>query len=773
MSLVPPALNRVAFLGNHPPRLCGLATFTADLRSAVAHVAPDVECLTVAMTDNAGPYTYPPEVRLEVPDADFRAYGRAADFLNEINVDVLSVQHEYGIFGGADGELVLELLQRVRMPVAVTLHTVLERPTKGQRRVMDEILRRAARVVVMGRHSRAILERVHGVAAERVALIPHGIPETPFLDSHMHKVALGVEGRTVLLTFGLLSPGKGIEHAIRAMPAIVARRPDALYLVVGATHPNLKRREGEAYRMGLQRLAQRLGVTDHVRFVDDFVDLPMLTRAVAAADIYLTPYLNEAQSVSGTLAYSFGMGKAVVSTPYWHAAELLGDGRGILVPFGESAPIADAVLGLLDDPPRLLAMRQAAYRLGRQFVWPRIGERYLDVFRAARLEKPGRTSSAPSSTAHPALAAPAERRAELPAVTLRPLAHLVDSTGVAQHAVHGVAERAHGYCLDDNARGLILATLLPRDSETEGSLSAERLFSCTAAFVQHAWNGQAGRFRNFMAYDRRWLDESGSEDSHARAVWALGTVIRCAGEARHRAWAQGLIEPAVESLVDFTSPRAWAFGLLGIVDYLIARPEDRHFVRRQRLLAERLSDHLQRARGPGWTWFEDVLAYDNARLPQALVAAGRQASRDDWQESGLEALDWLRDVQTAAAGHFRPIGSQGFWRRGEPRPMFDQQPLDAQASVEAYLEAWRSTRSLRWLTEARRAFDWFLGANDLGEPLYDVATGACFDGLLCDRVNGNQGGESTLAFILATVEMRAALADASHPDPQEAAKTAW
>ena len=336
--------------------------------------------------------------------------------------------------------------------------------------------------------------------------------------------------------------------------------------------------------------------------------------------------------------------------------------------------------------------------------------------------------------------------------------------------MHTVVDRAHGYCLDDNARGLMLATLLP--GEAGRVLSSEELFARTAAFVQHAWNGAAGRFRNFMSYDRRWLDEVGSEDSHARAVWALGAVVRHAREPGSRAWAHGLLEKSIEPIPDFTSPRAWAFALLGLVDYLTVRPEDLRFVGLREVLANRLCDHLRSNRRPGWTWFEDVLSYDNARLAQAVIATGRQANRADWQGDGLEALEWLCGVQTADVGHFRPIGSNGFWCRDGDRAVFDQQPLEAGASVAACLESWRATHSLRWLTEARRAFDWFLGANDLGESLYDPATGGCHDGLLCDRVNGNQGGESVLAFLLAAVEMSAALASAARTGIHDSVKTA-
>lgn len=766
-------LHRIAFLGNHAPRICGLATFTGDLRSAVAGAVPDAECFVLAMTDAAVSYAYPPEVWLDIAEDDLQSYDRAAGFLNDVNADILCVQHEYGIFGDADGERVLALLGRATMPVVATLHTVLDRPTPGQFRVMQELVRRAGRLVVMTRRAQRILNEVHGVSPERVTVIPHGIPETPVeLPPAAHKAEFDAVGRTVLLTFGLLSPGKGIEQAIRAMPAIVATRPDVLYLVLGATHPNILRREGEAHRESLKRLAGQLGVTDHVRFLDRFVDLPTLTRAIAAADIYLTPYLNEAQSVSGTLAYSFGMGKAVVSTPYWHAVELLAEGRGVLVPFADPAAIAAAVVGLLADPERLLAMRETAYALGREMRWSRIGARYREVFEQARLEAFRHRRHIPRMPAAIMRAAGAvalpQRDARVtslhagaaPPAKLTHLARLLDPTGIAQHARRAIVDRAHGYCLDDNARGLILATLLGPDAAAPADL-----FGNTAAFVQHAWDAGAGRFRNFMAYDRSWLEAAGSDDSHGRAVWALGTVAARAEDPSHRAWAYGLLERAAPPVLALTSLRAWAFALLGVVETLAVRPEDLRLKRLRTQLAERLYDHLRGSRRPGWTWFEDVVSYDNARLPQALMAAGHQAGKAAWVASAIEALDWLCRIQRAEAGHFRPIGSEGFWRRDADRAAFDQQPLEASATVGACLTAWRSTGNGDWLTEAQRAFAWFLGDNDLGQPLHDAATGGCRDGLLCDRVNENQGAESTLAFLMATIELRAALAEASpHPD---------
>jgi glycosyltransferase involved in cell wall biosynthesis len=785
-----PQLNRIAFLGSFPPRACGIATFTADLRTGVARAAPDAACFVAAMTDSAGPYEYPPEVRLDVSESDPGAYARAAALLNDLNADVLCLQHEYGIFGGPDGSMLLRLLERVRMPVITTLHTVLERPSIGQRRVLEEIIRHSIRLVVMTRRSRDTLHALHGVPNERIALIPHGIPDTPFLDPAAHRGEIAAAGRTVLLTFGLLSPGKGIEHAIQALPAIVARHPEVLYYVVGATHPNLRRREGEAYRRGLSALAAELGVAEHLRLSDRFIDLPKLTRVIAAADIYLTPYVNEEQSVSGTLAYSFGMGKAVVSTPYFHATELLADGRGVLVPFRDPPALAEAVLRLLDDPARMRAMQRAAYAVGREFVWPRIGERYLEVFGEARedaaayrlgLQRGAVVSPRPValvSASGPSKASPVASSAaaggaapaELPTVRFGHLSNLLDSTGIAQHATHAVPDRAHGYCLDDNARGLLLAALLPRLPSRERR--PDSLGTRTAAFVQHAWNGQKGRFRNFMSYDRRWLEDVGSEDSHGRALWALGALAAATEEKPERSWSAALLEEAAAAAETFRSPRAWAFSILGLTEYLRARPEDRRLGRLRAELCQHLCASLPE-RGAEWLWFEDVLTYDNARLPQALIMAGLQAKNPEWGAAGRDSLEWLCNVHRAESGHFRPIGSNGFWRRGGPRARFDQQPLEAAAAVSACLAAWQESRSLRWLAEARRAYEWFTGSNDLGEPLIDAQTGACCDGLLCDRVNANQGAESTLAFLLATVEMRIAHADVIQPKPDETARAAW
>lgn len=733
---------KLAFLGNYPPRRCGIATFTRDLRQAVADLLPDHGCPVLSVTDPGREYDYPPEVRFEIPETDVQSYLRAADFLSLTCTDVLCVQHEFGIFGGPAGSHVIGLLRRARVPTVTTLHTILEKPDPAQAQVFKELIECSTRLVCMSEKGRHILSEIHGVPNEKIAVIPHGIPDVPFIDPAFHKDQFGVSGRPVLLTFGLLSPGKGIEHAIEALPAIVRRHPQVVYLILGATHPNLVREQGETYRLSLERLAQKLGVAENVMFVNRYVTSEELNDYIGAADIYLTPYLNEAQITSGTLAYCFGAGKAVVSTPYWHAAELLADSRGHLVPFQDPDAIARAVNELLDDETTRHAMRKQAWLLGRDMIWPEVAKSYLKVFEEAREAAAARPRATPPVTL-------GKDRGDLPSWRLDHLGRMTDGTGVFQHACHTVPWFDHGYCTDDNARALLFTTLLEELNE-HGSESL-RIQSAAAAFLQHAWNPETSRFRNFMSFDRRWLEESGSEDSHGRALWALGGVVGRSRQAGLRAWAAELFERSMAPVEDFTSPRAWAFAILGLDDYLRTLSGDLHAGR----LRETLADRLATLQGGDWPWFEPILSYDNARLCQALILSGRSTGNEKILRRGLETLQWLVAEQTGTGGCFRPIGSEGFWKCGGEKAAFDQQPVEAAATVGACLEAHTATGDDFWRQEAARAFEWFLGRNDLDLPLYDATTGGTRDGLHPNRANENQGAESTLSFLLALAEMKA------------------
>jgi glycosyltransferase involved in cell wall biosynthesis len=747
-------IRRVALLGNHLPRRCGIATFTTHLSDAITAGFPDLDCLVLAMNDAGGRHCYPPRVRFEIAERDIASYQRAADFLNVNLVDVICVQHEYGIFGGKAGGHVLTLLRELRMPIVTTLHTILATPNAHQRAAMDELTDLSERLVVMSAQGAALLREVHGVPDRKIDLIPHGIPAGPA--QHGSKDHLGVEGKVVILTFGLLSPDKGIEYVIGALPTILARRPDVVYIVLGATHPHIIERQGETYRLMLEQKAETLGVASSIIFHNRFVSQGELAEFLAAADIYVTPYLQPAQSTSGTLAYAVGAGKAVISTPYQYACELLAEGRGLLVPWRDSDAIAREVLDLLGDEPKQQLLRERAAAHGRTMMWPAVAGRYVQSFRRARAEHADRRHAAFQ-------AKPIAARPGLPALTLDHLRLMTDDTGLLQHAAFSVPRYEEGYCLDDNARALLLMALVEEEG-TEDPKAVRGLTSRYLAFVSHAFDKAHGRFRNFMSYTRRWLEACGSEDSHGRALWALGAVVGRSGDPGRQSLGSALFHTALPAATGFTSPRAWAFTLLGIEEYLGAFQGDSGVESVRKVLADRLLEMFRRVSGPGWPWFEDRVTYSNARLPQALLVAGSGMACDDMIAIGVRSLDWLASIQCSSDGCFAPIGSSGHFERGAAMAPFDQQPVEACAMVSACLAARRVTRDPRWGERARSTFAWFLGQNHLQQPLYDAATGGCRDGLHADRPNENQGAESTLSFLLALVEMRsAARADVTPP----------
>jgi len=741
-------VRKIAFVGDHLPRKCGIATFTSDLLAAVAAAHPQSQCFCVSVNDIKGGYDYPEVVRFEIEEQDLSSYLRAADFLNISNVDIVCLQHEFGIYGGPAGGHILAFLRELRMPVVTTLHTILREPRPDQRRVMQELISLSTRLVVMVERGRQMLLDIYHAPPEKIDLISHGIPDVGFVDPTYFKDQFGVEGKVVLLTFGLLAPNKGIEYMLNALPQILTEFPDVVYIVLGATHPNELREHGEAYRVSLEMLAKKNKVEKNVIFYNDFVDLENLKAFIGAADLYITPYLNEAQITSGTLAYTFGAGKAVISTPYWHAAELLAEDRGVLVPFGDAPAIAREVLALLGDDTRRHAMRKNAYRIGREMVWSNVAQLYMRSFESSRLE------GAALSRKFLVTKTLDQRPRELPELKLNHLSRMTDSTGVFQHAIFGVPNFSEGYCTDDNARAFILAVLL---GELEEEPERARAIATTcAAFLHHAFDTKSQRFHNLMSFDRRWLDDQGSEDSQGRALWALGVAVGRSPLRCFQMIAGQLFALALPALTDFTSPRAWAFGLIGIHEYLRRLSGDSLVNQTRETLTCRLMKLYEQSVKPGWCWFEDELSYDNAKLAHALILSGHATGQPAVFERGLEALRWLNDLQISENGHFRPIGSNGFYRRGGPRAHFDQQPIEAQAMVSACLEAYRATADTWWYEQAERAFDWFIGWNDLGLELYSPESGGCGDGLHVDRVNGNQGAESTLAFLLSLTEMRLA-----------------
>jgi glycosyltransferase involved in cell wall biosynthesis len=714
---------RIALIGSFAPRKCGIATFTTDIFEKLREYHPEIVVDVHALDDPRTPLVYE-GVAGTIASDDPEAYVEAARRINESGVDAIWLQHEYGIFGGLDGEMVVPFVDRLAAPLVLTLHTVLSEPSERQRAILRHLVTRASRIMVMSRHSRDLLEKDYGAPARILEVIDHGAPDRPFGRQDEFKSRLGLTGRKVLMTFGLLGPGKGLEHAIRALPAIVARHPETLYRIVGATHPNLVARDGEAYRDKLVGLAQELGVARHVAWDNRFLDTPELLDQLEACDIYLTPYPGLQQSTSGTLSYAVALGKAVVSTPYVHARELLAQDVGTVIEANSSDAIAHAVNGLLDAPGAMAAMQQRAYARGRETIWPRFADASARLVAGALAAAPRE----PALTALPGLSA---------------VLAMSDGTGMLQHSIGVVPDRRHGYCLDDNARALMLLNV------AQGLSAAERMkwSLAYAAFVQSAWNPDLGRFRNFMRFDRSWCEDEGSEDSNGRGVWALGQTYERSPDEGLTQWALGLYDEVLKSIAPLGSPRAIAFTMLGACAVL--RRDAAHEASRR--LVERGGDFLMRLLGagrrPDWAWFEAVLGYDNPRLSQALIEAGMALGREDWTGAGLETLEWICGQQVSAKGQFRPIGSESFHREHSYLP-FDQQPLEAQAAIEAVQSAWHATGAAFWMEHAKVAWRWFFGGNDRGAVLADMATGRCRDGVTPRGANANCGAESILAFQL-------------------------
>jgi len=746
-----PLPTRIAFIGNYLPRQCGIATFTTDLCNAVAAEYGTERLFAIPVNDPESSYQYPERVRLELEQEDLRSYERAAEFLNFNGNDLVCLQHEYGIYGGASGSHILTLLRKLKMPLVTTLHTVLRDPDRDQRAVLEEIVWLSDRLVVMTELAAKLLREVYAVPSDKIDIIPHGVPDMPFMDPNFFKDKFGTEGKSVLLTFGLLSPNKGIENVIRALPAILARHPNVVYIVSGVTHPHIRRREGERYREHLQAIAAELGVSDHLILNNRFVSAEELVENVGAADIYITPYLQEEQVVSGTLAIALGAGKAIISTPYWHAKELLAEKRGVIVPFANPNAISEAVIALLENDAERHAMRKRAYLYSRNTTWPNTARAYMASFQRARFER----------SLHPRAALQNEAAMDnvdrLPALNTNHLLTMTDDTGMLQHAIITVPNTAEGYTTDDNARALIVSVLLDESDKRPASQEYSRLSQRYLAFLWLAFNTDTGRFRNFLGYDRTWLEKVGSDDSHGRALWSLGRVLGISQNAGLRAAAGRLFEAAVPATLSFTSPRAWAYSILGMQAYLDWFPGDRAIQGVRNTLANRLLDIYERSHSEKWKWFEKSLSYSNARLSQALILAGWRSDNQRMIEAGMDSLKWLvAEQHLGDEDIFVPIGSNGFFIEGNGKARFDQQPVEACATVSACLEVYRLTEERQWYDEAQQVFRWFSGKNDLQAPLYDATTGGCRDGLHPDRVNENQGAESTLSFLMALLEIQAA-----------------
>ena len=746
-------INSVAVIGNYLPRQCGIATFTTDLVEGLSAEAPDINCWAVAMNDKPEGYNYPDNVRFEVNQNKLIDYGIAAQFINISQTDIVCVQHEYGLFGGPAGSHLLKLLSDLRMPVVTTLHTILKDPAPEYRDVMCKLAGLSDKLVVMSRKAVEFLKDIYAVPEEKIAFIHHGIPDTPFIDSSFNKDKFDVEGKRVLLTFGLLSPNKGIENVLQALPAVLIKHPDVIYIILGATHPHILKMHGDKYRIMLQQLVRKLHVGEHVIFQNRFVALRELCEFLGIADIYVTPYLDEAQITSGTLAYAMGTGKAIVSTPYWYATEMLAEGRGQIVPFRNPGAMADQIIRLLDNDNERHAMRKKAYTFSRDAVWKAVSRKYLQIFNEVRQNR----IQSPRPRYYYVENLKAITNFELPEVKLDHLKDMTDDTGILQHAKYAIPDRSHGYCTDDNARALLVAAMGQKLLSPNG-FEFDRLGSRYLAFLLYAFNPKNGRFRNFMTYSRQWMEKTGSEDAHGRALWCLGKSVSFLDDPGQLAMSTTLFSQAIGAAENFHSPRAVAYCLVGMDAYLCKFAGDSEVRRIRETLAGRLFDQFYDHETDDWPWPEDALNYANGKLPHALILSGHRMQRKDMTDMGLKSLKWLVSIQTED-NHFVPIGSNGWHEKGGPRARFDQQPVEAKDMVEACVEAFYITRDQSWFENAVMCFNWFLGHNDLNMSLYDPKTGGCRDGLMADGINQNQGAESSLAWLLSLMTLQKLYAD--------------
>jgi glycosyltransferase involved in cell wall biosynthesis len=723
---------RTAIVSTYPPRSCGIGTFAADVRATLLGVA-DIEQVDVVAVLNEPSRPQRRALLSTIGQAVRGDYIRTARMLGRLDVDVVLLQHEYGIFGGVDGEYVLSFAEALAQPLVVTLHTVLSEPTKHQLAVLTELCEQAELVIVMTDTARRLLVECGACTEDKVRVVPHGAPArlTARASAIPNGPTSGPYARTndrfLLSTFGLISPGKGLETVIEALPSMIEQHPELVYVIAGRTHPDVSHREGERYRLMLERRVQELDLTEHVEFDDRFLSINDLSDLLAATDVFVTPYRNREQIASGALTFAIAAGCGIVSTPYWYAQDMLASGAGRLVPFDDAAALADAVLEYVEQPEALAAARAEARRVGSSLGWPAVAAATAGVLREARDLAPHRR---PVGVA------------DLRLTSLRTdhVLTLVDDVGIVQHAHGIIPNRDSGYCVDDVARLAVVSLELARRGNEQAWTS---ILYRALAFLSAA-EGEGG-MRNFMSYDRSWLDEPHMGDHVGRTVSALGEILATA-------WIPAVVDPTrrllgrlVGALEGDVSLRTAAYAVLGLarLDNDRLDPEARRLLER---LVQQLADAYESNASDEWSWFENKLTYDNARLSQALVAGGSALGRDDLVDLGLESLRWLGDESGLDGDMLRLTGHHGR-RRDEAAPGGgDEQPLDAAAFVEAELTAFAVTRDAEHGVRARRAFEWFLGRNHLQRPLYDFATGGCSDGLGSEALNANEGAESTLAF---------------------------
>lgn len=732
-------MKKIALIGNYPPRKCGIATFTHDLNTGIKKNG--VKTAVVAINDGLNKYAYSPDVVFEIEQNELAAYINAASYLNTNNFDAVILQHEFGIFGGKDGRHIIQLLKRLRMPVVTTLHTVLDNPSANQRQVLNEIAHISDKMISISQKGVELLSDVYEVPAVKSVHIHHGVHKIAVEGVKPLRKKLGVENKKVLLTFGLLSKNKSIEVVINALPEVIKKHPEIVYIVLGATHPHVLKSEGEEYRHSLVRRVTKLGLEKNVIFINRFVSNEELYTYLRLCDIYVIPYLGEKQISSGTLIYTMGAAKPIISTPFWYATEMLADNRGMLFDFNNSVQLSERITELLDDKSKRTTIAKNAFALAEKCYWPNIGKKYIRLLKDVVAEND-------ILAAAYEVAAGDESQFSLPPINLLQLRVLTDYTGILQHAKYNIPDRSHGYCIDDNARSLILSVML--QNEVQNVDETNQLTSVYLSFIDFAYNETNGKFRNFMNYERHWLDDEGSEDSAGRTMWALGYTAASTNVGNFYHHSNHLFHKGLKEINHITHPRALAYLVLGLAYHAQVHGES-SVVAILKEKATQLSANFDSSIDQEWLWYKDIVTYANSRIPQALIFAGIVLHETSISERGLKILDWLIEKQFVG-GIFSPIGNDG-WLTPTKKARFDQQPLEAHGMIDACLQAEEYVKDGKYAEYALKTFSWFTGENDCSQPLYDFATGGCRDGLNPHGANLNQGAESTISWLMSLMNI--------------------
>ena len=732
---------KIAIIGNFLPRHCGIATFTKNLVQSIL-AAEDIakepiEIFVVAMNNNRQVYDYPSIVQFSINQDEKQEYLDAADYINQSGADICILQHEYGIYGGNSGVYILALLEQLAIPFITTLHTVVKHPTFHEKNILKTIGHKSSLVVVMSNLAVEFLVTQYKIPASKIQVVQHGVPD--FSEAlHNRVINLQKTKKRLLCTFGLLGRSKGIETVLHALPEVVQKFPDIVYVILGKTHPNVKREAGEEYREFLESLVEKYGLQNNVQFINEFLNEEDLENYLLNVDLYITPYLNEAQITSGTLAYAVGSGSCIVSTPYWHARELLAGGRGELFNFGDSKALSAILISLLSNPRKMNSMRVKAFTYGKKMYWKNIGETYFQLLDKVINE--------------PAFLIPANHYS-IPVITepisMDHIERMTDAIGMIEHASFSVPDLKEGYSLDDNTRALLMVMMHYNIEKDKNLLKLADTYLRFIKLMQM----DDGFFHNDYDFKQRFMDEKGSEDSFGRTIWAMGYLIQHAPNDAYFQFASNIFYRALPHFEKIISIRAIANIIIGLSHFLTRYPD--HESIRQILikLTKKITDQYNAEKEPDWDWFEPILSYDNAILPLALWNAFAITHYRDILTVAKNTTSFL-EKQTMNGGHISIVGSSGWQRKGEAKSIEGQQPINAMALVMMYGKAYELTKDENYFQKMYLSFSWFTGNNDLFIPLFDEETKGCCDGLEKTGINRNQGAESTLSYYLALLTLK-------------------